>query len=40
MIAGNVGPNSFKALSATGIDVITVASGTARCGLEIQERRI
>jgi predicted Fe-Mo cluster-binding NifX family protein len=30
VIAGNVGPNSFKALSAAGIDVITGASGTVR----------
>jgi predicted Fe-Mo cluster-binding NifX family protein len=34
VITGNVGPNSFKALSASGIDIITGASGTVRNVIE------
>jgi predicted Fe-Mo cluster-binding NifX family protein len=30
LITGNVGPNAFGALSATGIEIVTAASGTAR----------
>jgi len=37
VLTGNVGPNAFKALSATGIDVLT-ASGTVREVLEAFKR--
>ena len=34
VLTGNVGPNAFKALSATGIEIMTGASGSIREVLE------
>ena len=35
VITGNVGPNAFEVLSASGIETMTGASGTVRHGLEL-----
>ncbi len=35
MISGNVGPNAFEVLSASGIETMTGASGTVRNALEL-----
>ena len=34
VITGNVGPNAFKVLSASGIETFTVASGTVKEAVE------
>ncbi len=34
VITGNVGPHAFNVLSATGIDVVTGASGTVKNAVE------
>lgn len=38
IITGNVGPNAFQALSATGIKIVTGASGTVREVIEKYKR--
>ena len=38
VITGNVGPNAFKVLSASGIRVVTGASGTVREAVEMYKR--
>jgi predicted Fe-Mo cluster-binding NifX family protein len=38
LITGNVGPNAFQALSASGIRIVTGASGTAREVVEKYKR--
>jgi len=34
VLTGNIGPNAFSALSATGVEVLTGASGTVKDTLE------